>query len=276
MSNQSERLRGKVAIVTGAGASIGRAIAVRYALEGAKVVAVDIEDDTAAETAEAIRTAGGEALGLNAHVGRGEDVERIFSETLSAFGGIDVVVNNAALTRGIFKHVLEIDQPWWDRILETNLTGTFLCSLRAAKEMAPQGKGVIINVSSVGATRAHRGLVPYDACKGGIEAMTRALAIELAPYGVRVVGLIPGTVFPNLEDVPQNAIELASQTVPLQRPGLPDDLAGPAVFLASDDAAYVTGCFVPADGGVLAQQRPPLAEIFRVEDFPRVGPPTGD
>lgn len=274
MSNGSGRLAGKVAIVTGAGASIGRGIAMRYAQEGAQVVPVDIEERTAEGTAEAIRAAGGEALGLRAHVGRGEDVDRIFTETLTAFGKVDVVVNNAALTRGIFKHVLEIDQAWWDRILETNLTGSFLCSLRAAQEMAPRGEGVIINVSSVGATRAHRGLVPYDACKGGVEAMTRALAIELAPYGVRVVGLIPGTVFPNLEDVPQEAIELSSQTVPLQRPGLPEDLAGPAVFLASDDASYVTGCFVPADGGMLAQQRPPIAEIFRVEDFPRVGPLT--
>ena len=270
MSTSSRALPGKVAIVTGAGASIGRAIAMRYAREGARVVAVDIQEGTAEATAAAIRDQGGEALGIDAHVGSQRDVDRLFATTLEAFGHVDVLVNNAAITQGIFRHVLEIDEAWWARILETNLTGSFLCSLRAGKEMARQGSGVIINVSSVGATRAHRGLVPYDACKGGIEAMTRAMAIELAPYGVRVVGLIPGTVFPSLDAVPEESVSLSSRTVPLERPGLPDDLAGPAVFLASDDAAYVTGCLVPVDGGVLAQQRPPLAEIFPVESFPPV------
>ena len=270
MSTWSRRLPGKVAIVTGAGASIGQAIAKRYAHEGARVVAVDIQEGTAEATARAIRDEGGEALAVDAHVGSQADVDRLFETTLQAFGQVDVIVNNAAITAGIFRHVLETDEAWWARILETNLTGSFLCSLRAAKEMARQGSGVIINVSSVGATRAHRGLVPYDACKGGVEAMTRAMALELAPYGVRVVGLIPGTVFPSLDAVPEESLSLSRRTVPMQRPGLPEDLAGPAVFLASDDAAYLTGCFLPVDGGVLAQQRPPVAEIFPVEGFPPV------
>ena len=127
---------------------------------------------------------------------------------------------------------------------------------------------MIITTSSGGATRAHRGMTAYDASKGGIEALTRALALDLAPYNIRVVGLVPGLIAP--DDAPDEALARTAATVPLARAGKSEDLAGPAVFLASDDAAYVTGSFVTVDGGVLFQQRSPEIETFPVANFPAV------
>jgi len=257
------RLEGKVAVVTGAGRGIGRAIAERYAAEGARVCVVDIDGANASAVAGAI---GGVAV--TADVGRSEDVDRIISTTLDAYGRLDVMLNNAGIVRDAVKHVLEADEAWWDAILTSNLKGHFLCSLAAAKVMAGQGGGTIITMSSGGASRAHRGMVAYDASKGGIEAMTRALALDLAPYNIRVVGLVPGLIVPSREEMPPEAVAKTDATVPLGRAGLPADLAGPAVFLASDDAAYMTGSFVTVDGGVLFQQRSPQVETFPLERFP--------
>jgi len=257
------RLEGKVAVITGAGRGIGRAIAERYAAEGARVCVVDIDGSNASAVADAI---GGVAV--TADVGRSEDVDRIISTTLDAYGRLDVMLNNAGIVRDAVKHVLEADEAWWDAILTSNLKGHFLCSLAAAKVMVGQGGGTIITMSSGGASRAHRGMVAYDASKGGIEAMTRALALDLAPYGIRVVGLVPGLIVPSREEMPPEAVAKTDATVPLGRAGLPVDLAGPAVFLASDDAAYMTGSFVTVDGGVLFQQRSPQVETFPLDRFP--------
>jgi NAD(P)-dependent dehydrogenase (short-subunit alcohol dehydrogenase family) len=259
------RLEGKVAVVTGAGRGIGRAIAERYAAEGARVCVVDIDGANAAAVADAI---GGVAV--TADVGVSADVDRIIATTLDAYGRLDVMLNNAGIVRDAVKHVLEADEAWWDAILTANLKGHFLCSLAAAKVMARNGGGTIITMSSGGASRAHRGMVAYDASKGGIEAMTRALALDLAPYGIRVVGLVPGLIVPSREEMPPEAVAKTDATVPLGRAGLPADLAGPAVFLASDDAAYMTGSFVTVDGGVLFQQRSPQVETFPLDRFPGV------
>ena len=126
--------------------------------------------------------------------------------------------------------------------------------------MARNGGGTIITMSSGGATRAHRGMVAYDASKGGIEAMTRALALDLAPYGIRVVGLVPGLIVPARETTDPAALARTDATVPLGRAGVPEDIAGPAVFLASEDAQYISGSLVTVDGGVLFQQRSPHRE----------------
>jgi 3-oxoacyl-[acyl-carrier protein] reductase len=207
-------------------------------------------------------------VAVTADVARSEDVDRIIATTLDAFGRLDVMLNNAGIVREAVRHVLEADEAWWDAILGANLKGHFLCSLAAAKAMARQGGGTIITMSSGGASRAHRGMVAYDASKGGIEAMTRALALDLAPYNIRVVGLVPGLIVPSREEMPPEAVAKTDATVPLGRAGLPADLAGPAVFLASDDAAYMTGSFVTVDGGVLFQQRSPQVETFPLDRFP--------
>ena len=266
----SGRLAGKVTIITGGGRGIGAAICRRYAAEGAKVVVADIDGDTARETARTISDAGGEALASLVDVSDRRQVDQLVADTLHAYGTIDVLVNNAGIVRTAVRHVLETDEAWWDQIINTNLKGHFLCSLSVARHMARSGSGTIITMSSGGATRAHRGMVAYDASKGGIEAMTRALALDLGPYGIRVVGLIPGLIVAARDTTEPAALATTDATVPLGRAGVPEDLAGPAVFLASDDAQYVTGSFVAVDGGVLFQQRSPQVETFPLERFPDV------
>jgi NAD(P)-dependent dehydrogenase (short-subunit alcohol dehydrogenase family) len=256
------RLEGKVAIVTGAGGGIGRGIAQRFAEEGARVVVNDVDGAAAAEVANAI-----DAVAIAADVSSATDVDRLFDTTIAELGGVDVLVNNAGLI-DVERHFLEADEAWWDRVLAVNLKGQFLCSLRAAKWMARNGGGAIVNLSSGGARAAHRGMVAYDASKGGVEAMTRAMALDLGPYGIRVNALAPGSV-----DVrgftPEEAAE-RGETIPLGRVGTPEDMAGVALFLASDDARYVTGVAISVDGGLIAQQRSPQVDQFPPSRFPRI------
>ena len=189
----------------------------------------------------------------------------IFDAALAAFGTVDVLVNNAGLV-GPLRHFLEADEAWWRRLIDVNLTGHFLCSHRAARIMAKAGKGAIINMSSGGATRAHRAFTAYDASKGGIEGLTRAMALDLGPYGIRVNALVPGAI--DSEGMDESARRLRGENVPLERVGEPDDMAGPAVFLASDDASFVTGHVLQVDGGMLAQQRSATVDIHPPSLFP--------
>jgi 3-oxoacyl-[acyl-carrier protein] reductase len=262
------RLAGKVAVVTGSGRGIGRAIATRYAREGAKVVVTDILGDNAAAVAGEIGEEGGEAIAVTTDVSQPDQVDALVATTVETFGGLDVMLCNAGKVRDAVKHVLEADIAFFDGVIAANLRGHYLCSVAAAHHMARHGGGVIITTSSGGATRAHRGMTAYDASKGGIEALTRALALDLAPYGIRVACLVPGLIAP--DGAPPEALARTAATVPLGRAGASEDLAGPAVFLASDDAAYITGSFVTVDGGVLFQQRSPEIETFPVANFPSV------
>jgi 3-oxoacyl-[acyl-carrier protein] reductase len=268
MTSNTGRLDGKVAIVTGAARGIGNAIARRFAAEGARVVIADIDEPGAKAAAGRIAADGGSAVGVGTDVGVPADVDALLSVTLGEFGTVDILVNNAALI-GPGRHFLDTDEQWWDQYLTTNLKGHYLCTHRAAPIMARKRAGSIINLSSGGATRAHRGMIAYDASKGGIEALTRGLALELGPYGVRVNALVPGLIATN-PDEPADSRRRRDETVPLGRGGTADDLAGPAVFLASDDARYVTGTRLVVDGGVLAQQRSPQVETFPVSAFPDV------
>ena len=263
------RLAGKVAVVTGSGRGIGRAIAIRYAREGAKVVVTDILGDNADAVAEEIKAEGNEAIAVTTDVSQPDQVDALVKTAVDTFGGLHVMLCNAGKVRDAVKHVLEADIEFFDGVIAANLRGHYLCAVAAARHMARHGGGVIITTSSGGATRAHRGMTAYDASKGGIEALTRALALDLAPYDIRVVGLVPGLIAP--DDAPDEALARTAATVPLARAGRSEDIAGPAVFLASDDAAYVTGSFVVVDGGVLFQQRSPEIETFPVASFPSVG-----
>jgi 3-oxoacyl-[acyl-carrier protein] reductase len=263
----TDRLAGKVAIVTGAARGIGRAIAERFGAEGATVVVADVDIDGADDVAEGINERGGAAVGIEADVSDKTAVDRLFDETLARFGTVDVLVNNAGLTN-TERHFLDGDEAWWDRIHAVNLKGTFLCGLRAAQHMARRGEGVIINVSSGGATRAHRGNAAYDATKGGIEALTRAMAVDLAPYGVRVNGLIPGSI--DSRGMTPEVKRERGQAVPMGRVGEPAEMSGAVVFLASDDAGYVTGQLIAVDGGILAAMRSPAADIFPPSRFPKL------
>lgn len=261
------RLQKKVAIVTGAAKGIGEAIALRYGREGASVVVVDINTNDVGTTAAAINAAGGEAIAITCDISDEAQVEAMFAATVEKYERVDILVNNAGLISPM-KHFLTVDKAWWDRIISVNLTGTFLCCKAAAHLMAKQGSGTIINMSSGGATRAHRAFVAYDATKGGIEAMTRALALDLGPYGIRVNAIVPGSI--DTTGIDEAGRKMRGVNLPLGRIGEPADLTGAAVFLASDDSLYVTGQCTVVDGGMLAQQRSATVDIMPPSDFPKI------
>jgi 3-oxoacyl-[acyl-carrier protein] reductase len=258
-----KRFVDSIVLVTGAGHGIGRAVAERFAEEGARVAVNDLDETRAAEVA---RTLHG-AIAVAADVAVKAQVDAMFDRVEAELGPIDVLVNNAGNIHAA-RHFLEADEAWWDQLLGVNLKGAFLCSLRAAHAMARRRSGVIINMSSGGATRAHRGNVAYDASKGGIEAMTRAMSLDLAPYGVRVNAIVPGLIR-TYDLSPEAAVERGA-VVPMGRLGTPEDLAGPTVFLATDDARYITGACLVVDGGVLVQQRSAPVDTFPLSRFPKV------
>ena len=270
----SNRFKDKVVIVTGAASGIGHAIASRFAAESAHVVVSDLNAAGAHAAAEQINGAGGSAISTTTDVASEPQVTAMFDAVLARFGRLDVLVNNAGITSAnkalkVERHVLDGDLAWWNMVIGINLTGAFVCSLRAAQIMARAGSGSIINMSSGGASKAHRGMVAYDAAKGGMEAMTRALALDLAPYGVRVNTLVPGSIDTSGLELADR--RLRGENIPLGRVGEPDDMAGPAAFLASDDARYITGHCLYVDGGMLVQQRSATVDIFPLSKFPKLG-----
>ena len=271
--SSSPRFKDKVAIVTGAANGIGRSIATRFAREGAHVIVADVNGAGADSVAGAITAESGSARGCKTDVAVEQQVQEMVAFTMAEFGRLDILVNNAGITNAyqplkVERHILDGDLNWWNTVIGINLTGAFLCSLHACRVMVHQHSGVIINLSSGGASKAHRGMVAYDAAKGGIEAMTRAFALDLAPYGVRVNTLVPGSIDTSGLDLAQRM--LRGQNIPLGRVGESDDLAGPAMFLASDDARYVTGHCLFVDGGMLIQQRSATVDIFPLSAFPKV------
>ena len=264
---KGQRFKDKVVIVTGAASGIGRAIALRFGSEGAHIIVNDVNQALAESTVHTILTNGGSAMTGVADVSDKLQVDQLFDSTIERFGSVHVLVNNASLTN-TERHFLEADEAWWDRILAVNLKATFLCSRRAAQVMASQRQGVIINLSSGGASHAHRGNAAYDAAKGGVESLTRAMALDLAPYGIRVNALVPGTI--DSKGMSAEMKRERGEAVPLGRVGEIEEIAGPAAFLASDDASYITGHILVVDGGLLSQQRAPQVDIFPLSRFPHL------
>ena len=255
------RLEGKVAIVTGASSGIGRGIAHRFVEEGARVVVAGLPDGRVPKVVEELMAKGGEALGVEADLGYAEQVERVFEATLERFGVLDVLVNNAGWASPV-AHFLELDEAHWDRVIRTNLKSVYLCTHRAAQIFVRQGRGgCVITTSSFGAEKAHRMMAAYDSSKGGINAFTRTVAVDLAPFGIRVNAVGPGAIHTE-EYEPQGEEGKARRAafVPLGRVGYPEDVAGAMVFLASDDASYITGQCIYVDGGILAQLRSPQVD----------------
>jgi len=245
------RLKDKVAIVTGAARGLGRAYSLKLAEEGAKVVAVDIEFEGAAQTAREIEAQGGSAIALRVDISDEEDTLRMAEETVKRFGRIDILVNNAAIYYGITrKPFYEIDPDEWDRVMTVNVKGPWLCTRAVFPQMKKQGKGSIINISSEVFFTGSRDFVHYIASKGGVIGLTRALAVELGPHGIRVNSVAPG--FTDTEAsrllLPQIEKYDTSRT-PLQRLERPEDLVGAVVFLASDESDFITGQTLLVDGG---------------------------
>jgi len=267
VTQYGQRFTNKVVIVTGAAHGIGRAIALHFGSEGAHVIVNDVDAAGAESTTSAIMAGGGSAISGIADVSDKGQVDRLFDLALERFGTVDVLVNNAGLIN-TERHFLEADEAWWDRILGVNLKAAFLCSSRAAQVMARRRQGAIINLSSGGATRAHRGNAAYDASKGAVEALTRATALDLAPYGIRVNAIVPGSI--DSQGMSQETKRERGEAIPMGRVGECEEIAGPAVFLASEDASYMTGHILVVDGGLLAQQRSPQVDIFPLSRFPKL------
>jgi len=258
------RLDGKVCVVTGGAQGIGRGIARRFAAEGGRILIADLDAEAGRAVVSAIEADGGEALLVPTDVSRADAVTRLFEQARTAMGGVDVLVNNAALVHGpdVERHFLDTDEAVWDRVIGVNLRGVYLCSWHAARLMVARRQGCLINMSTAGATRAHRHRVAYDAAKGAVEAATRAMALDLAPWGIRVNAIAPGAIAVERRTPVGDEEQVApADVIPLGRLGTPEDVAGVAVFLASDEAAYVTGTVVPVDGGMLAQLRSPKVDL---------------
>jgi 3-oxoacyl-[acyl-carrier protein] reductase len=255
------KLEGKVCIVTGGAQGIGGAIARRYAAAGARVIIADVNAASAEDNLARIQEQGGQGAFHPTDVSDADQVASLFAATVEVYGRLDVLVNNAGIAHGpgAVSHFLEMPADMWHRLMAVHLNGLFYCSQRAARLMVRQGDGgCIINMSSGGATRAHRQMVAYDTTKGGIEAATRAMALDLAPWHIRVNALVPGAIaVERRAPVGQESAVQPQDVIPLARLGTPEEVAAAALFLASDDAAYVTGHMLFVDGGLTAQLRTP-------------------
>jgi 3-oxoacyl-[acyl-carrier protein] reductase len=246
------RLAHKVSIVTGAGGGIGRAIAVRFAAEGARVLAADLREDRAEETAAEIRGAGGEARSWRINVGVPAEPPAMVAAAQSAWGRLDILVNVAGV--GLTKSLLTTTPEEWEHVLRVNLTGTFLCSQAAARAMVEQRRGKIINIASLSAQRGGTGRAAYGASKAGVSILTKVMAVELAPYGITANEIAPGPV--NTEMTAVTHDEATRQAyydlIPMRRYAERDEIADAAVFLASSEADFINGHCLNVDGGFAA------------------------
>ncbi len=251
-----EDLKGKVVIVTGARRGMGKSHALAFAREGAKVVVSDISLEDCEKVVKEIEKMGGEAIAVKCDVSKKEEVEEMVKKTVEKWGKIDILVNNAGIAQ--FKPFLELTEEEWDRTIDINLKGYFLCAQACAKEMIKQKSGVIINIASVAMGQVGFGfpsLVHYCASKGGIVAMTEAMALELAPYNIRVNAISPGAIdTPMIDPVKSDpkTMEAVLARIPMRRVGKPEEVSNLVLFLASEASSYMTGADVVIDGGWLA------------------------
>ena len=253
MQPSGKRLIDRVAIITGGARGIGKAIALRYTKEGAAVVIADRKAGEAAATVDEIETKGGRAIFVHTDVANNESIENLVNETLRRYDKIDILVNNAGVA--LMKAITAATEDDWDRVNRVNLKGVWLLTKAVVPEMIANRSGKIINVASMSGLIGYKWESIYASTKGGVISMTRELAVELCPFGINVNCICPGIIdtpiyadidFP-LDD-PEN-LEPTLKSIPLKRLGKPDDVAGGAFFLASDDSSYLMGQILVIDGG---------------------------
>jgi 3-oxoacyl-[acyl-carrier protein] reductase len=248
------RLEGKVAFVTGAARGIGAATAARLAADGAALAVVDLDEASCAGTVEAITGKGGQAIAVGADVSRRDQVEAAVAHTVAELGRLDICVNNAGVIRDNMLFKMTDDD--WDTVLSVHLRGAFLCSQAAQQHMVAAKWGRIINLSSTSAL-GNRGQANYSAAKAGMQGFTKTLAIELGRYGITVNAIAPGFIATDMTAATAARLgtdfeqyqQLAASQIPVGRVGTPEDVAGVAAFLASDDASFVSGQVIYVAGG---------------------------
>ena len=250
------KLNGKVALITGASSGIGRATAILFANEGAKVVAVATNIERGEETVSLIKKQGGEAIFVRANVAESKDVQNMVQAAVAKYGRLDVLFNNAGIT-GPVAPLHESREEDFDKVINTNLRGVYLGMKYGIAQMLPQGGGAIINTGSESALVGVSGLAAYCASKGGIIQITKAAAVEYAKQNIRVNCICPGSIqTPMLEGFiagSREVLEQFLQRYPMGRIGRPEEIAQTALFLASDDVGFMTGAIISVDGGAVAQ-----------------------
>ncbi|MDQ3891571.1 MAG: glucose 1-dehydrogenase [Actinomycetota bacterium] len=261
------RFQSRVVIITGSGSGLGRVLAHSFAGEGAAVVVADVVDQRATTVADEISEAGGSSLAQITDVTNAAGVEAMVGAARETFGSVDILVNNAA--KATDADFLEVSEEAWDEDVAIALKGSFLCSQAVLGEMTENRSGVIINISSVNAF-AYFGNEAYSAAKAGIVNLTRSLAVRYGPFGVRVNAIAPGTLrTPAWEERRQkdpDVFDRVAKWYPLGRIGEPEDVAGAALFLASDEAAWISGAVLPVDGGLTAGNMEMAREIVSESD----------
>jgi NAD(P)-dependent dehydrogenase (short-subunit alcohol dehydrogenase family) len=261
------RFQKRVAIITGSGSGLGRVLAHRFAAEGAAVVVADVVEQRATTVADEISGAGGSSLAQTTDVTNAADVEAMVGAAREAFGSVEILVNNAA--KATDADFLDVSEEAWDEDVAIALKGSFLCSQAVLGDMTENRSGVILNISSVNAL-AYFGNEAYSAAKAGILNLTRSLAVRYGPFGVRVNAIAPGTLrTPAWEQRRQKdpaVFDRVAKWYPLGRIGEPEDVAGAALFLASDEAAWISGTVLPIDGGLTAGNMEMAREIINESD----------
>lgn len=244
------RLKNKVAIVTGAASGLGKATAILFAKEGAKVVIVDVNEEKGNLVQNEISKSGGTAKFLKVNITNSDEVNLMVENTIKEFGRVDILINNAGIIRDARLVKMSIED--WQAVIDVNLKGVFLCGQAAAKVMIEQNSGVILNTSSIVGLYGNFGQSNYSATKGGVLAMTKTWARELGKYNIRVNSITPGFIATEiLEAMPEKVIEMMKEKTLLKRLGDPKDIANAFLYLASEDAAYVTSTNLSVDGGIV-------------------------